>query len=125
MYASVLHQIVSKKHSKCKSNSTHKMWFSLFSREHGADGTERLNPSAASSQVVDNPGPTTSKVSIKQEPGAVTNVATGTVPKLTIKSESLKRTVVAQTLSTTFVHVSELQMLPRISILEAFNNVLN
>jgi len=61
----------------------------------------------ANSQV-DNPGPTTSKVSIKQEPGVVSQPATATVPKLTIKSESLERTVVAQTLSTTFVHVSEL-----------------
>lgn len=61
----------------------------------------------ANSQV-DNPGPTSSKVSIKQEPGVVSQPATATVPKLTIKSESLERTVVAQTLSTTFVHVSEL-----------------
>lgn len=60
--------------------------------------------------MVDNLGATTSKVPIKQEPG-VANAAAATVPKLTIKSESLERTVVAQTLSTTFVHVSELQML--------------
>lgn len=62
--------------------------------------------------MVDNLGATTSKVPIKQEPGVVANAAAAaTVPKLTIKSESLERTVVAQTLSTTFVHVSELQML--------------
>lgn len=61
--------------------------------------------------MVNNLGATTSKVPIKQEPGVVANAATATVPKLTIKSESLERTVVAQTLSTTFVHVSELQML--------------
>ena len=57
--------------------------------------------------MVDSPGSTKSKVAIKQEP----SVAAATVPKLTIKSDSLERTVVAQTLSTTFVHVSELQML--------------
>ena len=61
--------------------------------------------------MVDSLGATTSKVSIKQEPGVVANAAAATVPKLTIKSESLERTVVAQTLSTTLVHVSELQML--------------
>lgn len=61
--------------------------------------------------MVDNLGATTSKVPIKQEPGVVANAGAATVPKLTIKSESLERTVVAQTLSTTFVHVSELQML--------------
>ena len=57
--------------------------------------------------MVDNVAAKTSKVSIKQEPGVVANAATATVPKLTIKSESLERTVVAQTLSTTFVHVSD------------------
>lgn len=61
--------------------------------------------------MVNNLGATTSKVPIKQEPGVVATAATATVPKLTIKSESLERTVVAQTLSTTLVHVSELQML--------------
>lgn len=72
--------------------------------EHGTDGTERLNPTVASSQMVDNLEATTSKVPIKQEPGVVANAAAATVPKLTIKSESLERTVVAQTLSTTCVH---------------------
>ena len=57
--------------------------------------------------MVDNVAAKTSKVSIKQEPGVVGNAAAATVPKLTIKSESLERTVVAQTLSTTCVHVSD------------------
>ena len=75
-----------------------------------------------SSQVVDNPGSTASKVSIKQEPGVAKSAAAATVPKLTIKSESLERTVVAQTLSTTFVHVSELQMLLKEKIIRNFSD---
>lgn len=72
----------------------------------------------ASSQLVDNSGPVTSKVSVKQEPGVV---AAATVPKLTIKSEALERTVVAQTLSTTLVHVSELPMLLK-KLFKAYSN---
>ena len=60
--------------------------------------------------MVDNSGPASSKVSIKQEPGVVTAAAAAAaIPKITIKTESLERTVVSQTLSTTFVHVSKFE----------------
>lgn len=58
--------------------------------------------------MVDSSRPASSKVSSKQKLGAATAAAAPpVVPKLTIKSEALSRTVVSQTLSTTLVHVSE------------------
>ena len=53
-------------------------------------------------QVVGSSSPSSPRLSDKQEPVSVTSPA----PKLTIKNEPLKRTVVAQTVSTTVVHVS-------------------
>ena len=45
-------------------------------------------------------GPLSPKVSVKQELSV-----SSAIPKLTIKSEPLERTVVSQTVSTTVVHV--------------------
>lgn len=57
----------------------------------------------AGSQVTGSSTPAAPKLSVKQEP----SVTSAAVPKVTIKSEPLERTVVSQTLSTTFVHVSK------------------
>lgn len=58
--------------------------------------------------MVDSPVPASSKVSVKQEQAVVAAAAAAppVVPKLKIKSETLARTVVSQTVSTTLVHVS-------------------
>ena len=71
--------------------------FPLFNRELKADSSERVSP-------------TTSKASVRQEPdvGSATP-SPAVIPKLRIKNETLERTVVSQTVSTTFVHVSELR----------------
>ena len=60
--------------------------------------------------MVDSLGATSSKVSVKQEPDVGTATASpspGVIPKLRIKNDSLERTVVSLTVSTTTVHVSE------------------
>ena len=58
--------------------------------------------------MTESSGPISSKVSVKHEAG-VAAPAPAAIPKLTIKSETLERTVVSQTLSTTLVHVSEFE----------------
>lgn len=70
---------------------------------HSTSVTSKAEPSAmaigtASSQMVGSLNPESPKVSVKQEPSVTS------VPKLTIKTESLERTVVSQTVSTTVVH---------------------
>lgn len=80
----------------------------FFNRDYGKGSSEKLFSSTVSSQAVDSAG--SSKVSSKQETVTTTAsvVTASPAPKLTIKSEPLERTVVSQTLSTTFVHVSKL-----------------
>lgn len=56
----------------------------------------------ASSQVTGSVGPVSPKVSVKQE-----SSVSSAIPKLTIKSDPLERTVVSQTVSTYIVHVCE------------------
>lgn len=82
----------------------------FFNRDYGKGSSEKLFSSTVSSQAVDSAG--SSKVSSKQETVTTTAsvVTASPAPKLTIKSEPLERTVVSQTLSTTFVHVSKLRM---------------
>ena len=82
----------------------------FFNRDYGKGSSEKLFSSTVSSQAVDSAG--SSKVSSKQETVTTTAsaVTASPAPKLTIKSEPLERTVVSQTLSTTFVHVSKLGM---------------
>ena len=84
--------------------------FFFFNRDYGKGSSEKLFSSTVSSQAVDSAG--SSKVSSKQETVTTTAsvVTASPAPKLTIKSEPLERTVVSQTLSTTFVHVSKLRM---------------
>ena len=84
------------------------LWFFFFNRDYGKGSSEKLFSSTVSSQAVDSAG--SSKVSSKQETVTTTAsvVTASPAPKLTIKSEPLERTVVSQTLSTTFVHVSKL-----------------
>lgn len=80
----------------------------FFNRDYGKGSSEKLFSSTVSSQAVDSAG--SSKASSKQETVTTTAsvVTASPAPKLTIKSEPLERTVVSQTLSTTFVHVSKL-----------------
>lgn len=82
--------------------------FPFFDRELKADSSEKVSPTTGSSQMVKGLGPTSSKVSVKQEPDVGTAAASpAVIPKLRIKNDSLERTVVSQTVSTTTVHVSE------------------
>lgn len=80
----------------------------FFNRDYGKGSSEKLFSSTVSGQAVDSAG--SSKASSKQETVTTTAsvVTASPAPKLTIKSEPLERTVVSQTLSTTFVHVSKL-----------------
>ena len=84
------------------------LWFFFFNRDYGKGSSEKLFSSTVSSQAVDSAG--SLKASSKQETVTTTAsvVTASPAPKLTIKSEPLERTVVSQTLSTTFVHVSKL-----------------
>lgn len=62
--------------------------------------TSAVSLGTTGNQVVGSSSPSSPRLSDKQEPVGVTSPA----PKLTIKNEPLKRTVVAQTVSTTVVH---------------------